>query len=81
MLNRPDFRSLDSLEPFDDIVDMIKAIDERDKYIHKLEWILNKLDYETVNRLEAEFEKEPKLPNYGEDGYYDDSPSRHEYDG
>ena len=35
MLNRPDFRSLDSLEPFDDIEDMIKDLQKDMKTVLK----------------------------------------------
>lgn len=33
----PNYRTLESLEPYDDIEDLVKAISDRDAYINKLE--------------------------------------------
>lgn len=36
-MTSPNYRTLESLEPYDDIEDLVKAISDRDAYINKLE--------------------------------------------
>ena len=36
-MNESNYRTLESLEPFDDIEDLVQAIRDRDAYINKLE--------------------------------------------
>ena len=68
-MTRPPYKSLSGLEPFDDNGALVKGIDERDRYIFKLEWILKRVStLDELREKEEEFNQLPPLPKYGEDG-------------
>ena len=78
----PPYKSLSGLEPFDDTGALVKGIDERDRYIFKLEWLLKHVaSPDEIAKKEKEFNQLTPLPKYGEEGYYDCEPDRCEYDG